>query len=246
MRADIKIDFDFSPDFARVRSAAHIIATHGLFLKDGDTVTERPNTDMRLLFLETLALCCAWPIYGGGMGRAEVLTYFERAAFHGKRKLRTVTGAALFGPSKPEYGVKHCTQRSVTGILVEPDMALHPHADLRTWVMGQAGEPLELLGEKSDKGEPVRFKITPNAYRDKGLVYGLFAHQGTIRDATGAEVSEFLTAPEPLERPKVTFEVEDAERELRKIVTATGAVSVAAEAAPFWRWADAKIIGGVL
>lgn len=245
MRSDLKTDFDWHFDFSLVRSAAQTIATHGLFLKDGDTVTDRPNTDMRRLLLDTLAVCCAWP-NDRGMGRAEVLTYFEQAAFHGKRKLRTVTGAALFGPAKPEYGVKFCTQRSVTGILVEPDMALHAHADLRTWVVGQAGEPLELVGEVSENGEPVRFRVVPNAHRDKGLVYGLFAHHGTIRDATPQEATEFLTAPCPIDREPVKFEIEDAARALRKVMSATDAMSIAATAAPFWRWADAKVIGGVL
>lgn len=246
MRSDLKTDFDWHFNFSLVRSAAQTVATHGLFLKDGDTVTDSPNTDMRRLLLDTLAVCCAWP-NDQSMGRAEVLTYFERAAFNGKRQFRTVTGAALFGPAKPEYGVKFCTQRSVTGILIEPDMALHAHADLRTWVVGQAGEPLELVGELDDKGEPARFRVVPNAHRDKaGLVYGLFPHQGTIRDATPQEAAAFLTAPSPIDRPHVSFEIEDAERELRKVMSATQAVNVAAAAAPFWRWADAKIIGGVL
>lgn len=233
MRSDLKTDFDWHFDFSLVRSAAQHFAQHGI------------NADNNMRFLETLAVCCAWP-NDQSMGRAEVLTYFERAAFNGKRQLRTVTGAALFGPAKPEYGVKFCTQRSVTGILVEPDMALHAHADLRTWVVGQAGEPLELVGEVSENGEPMRFKVVPNAHRDKGLVYGLFAHQGTIRDATPQEAAEFLTAPCPIERAPVKFEIEDAERELRKVLSATDAVSIAATAAPFWCWADAKIIGGVL
>jgi hypothetical protein len=167
------------------------------------------------------------------MGRAEVLTYFEQAVFQGKRQFKTVAGAALFGPSKPEYGVDYCTQRTVIGVLVEPDFALHPHADLRTWVVGQAGAQLSLIGQDASTKA---FKVVPNVYqKDKGLLYGLFAHQGTIREASGPEVAEFLTMPSPVSEEGRILSLDELRADIK----------VASEAAPFWKWAEAKIIGAV-
>lgn len=225
MTADISKTYNFTPDFSHVRSLAHLAATQGVSSDKG-----------KAAILEGLALCCAWPADGSlghGLTRAEVLTYFEQAVFQGKRRFKTMAGAALFGPSKPEYGVEFCTQRTVIGVLVEPDFALHPHADLRTWVVGQAGAQLQLVGQDASTKA---FKVVPNVYqKDKGLLYGLFAHQGTVREASGPEVAEFLTMPSPVCEPARILSLADVTKDR----------DLAAEAAPFWKWADAKIIGSV-
>jgi hypothetical protein len=218
-------NFDFSPTFENVRS----LAQKAQFFAQGK--------DAKQALIDALAICAAWPA-DHPMTRAYVLTYLEGVVFQGKRQFKTVTGVALFGPALPEYGPKACTQRAVTGILLEPDLAIHAESDLRTWVFGQPHATIQLWNQDSTgRDEACKWKVVANAHK---LPYGLFAHPGTIREATGAEAQAFLTKPSPVHEPLTVeqlWSIPDAVQRVAKL---------SAESAPFWRWADAKIVGGVL
>jgi hypothetical protein len=218
--------FDFSFDFGCVRALAQAAGVE--------------NNERKQALIEGLAQVCAWPS-DHPMSRMEVLTYFESVVFRGKRLFRTVSGVAHFGPTTPEPGTAACFSRPVTGILLEPDMAIHAEPDLRTWVFGQPHGTIQFWNEDTkaqDMGK--RWKVVPNAH---DLPYGLFVHQATIRDASPDEAHQFLTAPSPVHEP-LTLEqrwaVPGAEAKIRRMA------DTAREAAPFWKWTDARCLGPVI
>lgn len=256
MDADILSSFDFTPDFGRLRSLAQIIASRPFDVPEGapasHTVTSAhttytpayaadphlPRTSgltvlhdlMRAAFIEACSLIAAWPVAGVSMGRAEALEYFGKAA---RLNMEVVCAVAHFGPDKTEMGVKATQTRTVTGLRLPTAWALHPHADLRTWVFGQTDVTFQGWDSYENKADAkAKYKIKSNA---ASLPFGLAVKHETIRPANAQERAAWLLAPSPVHEA-VGFEIPDAERVLKNFERANAA-------APFWAWTSAKELG---
>lgn len=251
MDADFSKDFDFTPDFGKIRSLAQLIASRPFDVPtsaptsatmkaayatwtqrdvSGLKVDEVKVVDMvRAAVIEACSLIAAWPVSDVSMGRAEVFEYFRKAA---RLDLEIVRAAAHFGPDKTELGVKATQVRTATGIRLPTAWALHPHADLRTWVFGQLDVTFQGWDSYEGMPENKQYKIKHNAAE---IPFGLAVKHETIRKATAQERTAWLLAPSPVHEARA-FEIPDAERVLKNFELANAA-------APFWAWTSAKALG---
>lgn len=243
MNADINKNFDFTPEFGRIRSLAQLVASRSFDVPEGAPASptiksahsawakdaEAGRVDLvRAAFIEASALIAAWPV-ADSMGRAQVFEYFRKAA---RVELELVCAVAHFGPDKTELGVKATQTRTATGIKLPAAWALHPHADLRTWLFGWADMTFEAWDSYEQKVDGKRYKIKNNAAE---LPFGLAVKHETIRPANAKEAAAWFLAPSPVHEPR-TFEIPNAEEVMRNFERANAA-------APFWAWTSAKELG---